>query len=173
MSSEELPIVNKVDNSGLITIDLEEFFPKEEIISFDIADFLFERLLLKEKDFRQALESYDWKKLSGKTIAIHCSEDAIVPLWAYMLVQTHAFKNNVKSEIGTRKDVEEKITCKNIENNIRAENYIDKRVVVKGCGEKNLSENAYLALGKIILPACKSLMYGEPCSTVPIYKKQK
>ncbi len=168
---ENKEIVNKVANSGLITIDLEDFFPKEHVVEIDIKDFLFEEIILKEKDYRNYLKEIDWEQFAGKIIAVFCSEDAIIPRWAYMLVAMHANPYTQEVYFGNRESVIQQVIFKRIYSQIHAEDYKDKRVVIKGCGDRLISENVYVAITNILMPVVKSLMYGEPCSTVPIYKK--
>ena len=164
-------IVNKVAESGIITLNLEDFYPKEEILVFDLKDHLFRGLILREKDFRAALLSTDWEYYKNKNVAVTCSADAIIPVWAYMLVASYL--QSVASEVFVG-DTESLITFvlqKNIEA-IDAQAFTDKRVVIKGCGDIKIPENAFLSITTKLRPFVKSIMYGEPCSTVPIYKKK-
>lgn len=162
---------NKVAESGIITLNLENYFPKEDLCSFDIKDFLFMEMLLKEKEFRSSLETHNWEQYQNKHVAIFCSTDAIIPMWAYMLVTTRlsVFAKSVFE--GTKEELFKKLFIENIMA-IDAVDFEDKRVVVKGCGEKEVSPYAYTAITNKLLPKVKSLMYGEPCSTVPVYKKK-
>jgi hypothetical protein len=165
-------IVNKVSESGLITIDLEEFYPNEETVVFDMKDHLFMGLILKEKDFREAMKSLDIAPYEGKNVALTCSADAIIPIWAYMLVVSYL--EPVANEIvfGDSDFLHKTIFLQNIAK-INPADYEDKRVVIKGCGELPISETAYVAVTSLLRPVAKSIMYGEPCSTVPIYKKPR
>jgi len=168
--SEE--IKNKVAESGLVSIDLEKFLPaKEEIAVFDLKDFLFMGMILKEKDFREALKQQDWEKYKNKNVAITCTADAIIPVWAYMLVTTYL--QPVAKEIiaGSEKELHKSLLLKNI-SSINATEFADKRIVLKGCGETPIDDFAYAEATRILLPVAKSIMYGEPCSTVPVYKKK-
>lgn len=165
-------IINKVAQSGLITLDLEKYYPTEEIIEFDLKDYLFMELILKEKDFREALASMDWTTYENKYVAIHCSTEAIIPLWAYMLATTYLQPLAKEVIYGTKENVLDQILLKNI-NAIDPKEYDEKRVVVKGCGDKKIPEAAYVAISGLLTPVAKSIMYGEPCSTVPIYKAAK
>jgi hypothetical protein len=162
---------NKVAESGIITLNLENYFPKEEICTFDIKDFLFMEMLLKEKEFRSSLENHDWEQYQNKQVALFCSTDAIIPMWAYMLVASRL--SSIASSVfeGTKEELFKKLFIENIGaiNTIELE---DKRVVIKGCGEKEILPYAYTAITNHLLPVVKSLMYGEPCSTVPVYKKK-
>ncbi len=164
--------VNKVADSGIITLDLEAYYPKEEIVLFDMKDYLFMGLILKEKDFREALKTLDTSVYRDKIAAITCSADAVIPMWAYMLAAS-ALQPIVKEIVFGNADIAKKnILLKNIAT-IQATDYQDKRVVIKGCGEEPVSEEAYIEITKILRPVAKSIMYGEPCSTVPVFKKER
>ncbi len=165
-------ITNKVANSGLITIDLEDFYPKQHVAEIDITDFLFEAIILKEKDYRKSLEEIDWEIYTDKIIAVFCSEDAIIPKWAYMLVAMHAAPYTTQVYFGNREHVLEEAFLTAIQTKIDPEEYKDKRVVIKGCSDREVSEKIYVAITNMLMPVVKSLMYGEPCSTVPIYKRK-
>ncbi len=164
-------IVNKVAESGLITINLEDYLPQEECVLFDLRQFLFMDLILKEKDFRQALKEFDWESFQNKYVSVYCSADVIIPLWAYML--SAVYLQPVAKEVfyGSIESMQENILLKAIEN-IPPEKFSEKRVVIKGCGDMNIPASAYLAITKRLMPFVKSLMYGEPCSTVPVFKKK-
>jgi len=165
-------IVNKVAESGLVTIDLEKYLPqKEEIAVFDLKDFLFMGLILKEKDFREALKQYDWEKYRNKNVAITCTADAIIPVWAYMLVTTYLQPVAKETIVGDEKEIYKSVFLKNI-SSITASEFFDKRIVLKGCGETPIDDFAYAEATRKLLPVAKSIMYGEPCSTVPVYKKK-
>lgn len=162
---------NKVAESGIITINLEDFLPIDPIISFDIKDFLFMEMLLKEKDFRASLENHDWEQYRDKHVAIFCSTDAIVPMWAYMLIATRLSLVAKSVYEGSQEELFKKLFIENI-SSMKADGFEDKRVVIKGCGEKEIPAYAYTAISNQLLPKVKSLMYGEPCSTVPVFKKK-
>jgi hypothetical protein len=164
-------IVNKVAESAITTIDLEDYYPKEETAVFDLKDHLFMGLILKEKDFRAALQAFDWEQFRNKNVAITCSADAIIPMWAYMLVASNIQPVAKEVVFGTEAEVASAVLLKNIQK-INGEVYTDKRVVVKGCGELAIPEKAYVAITAILRPYVKSIMYGEPCSTVPIFKRK-
>jgi len=164
-------IINKVAESGLITIDLESFFPVDEIVGFDLRDFLFMGLILKEKDFREALTAFDWENMRSKKVAIYCSADAIIPLWAYMLVSSYLQPVAKLVFSGTPEELKKQEFIKNIQQ-LDATIFEDKRVVVKGCGDMEIGEYAFVEITNKLRPVVKSLMYGEPCSTVPVYKKR-
>ena len=165
-------IVNKVAESGLISFDLENYYPKANRIIFDLKDYLFMGLILKEKDFRAALMQIDWNAYKDADVAVTCSADAIIPMWAYMLVA--GYLEPVAKEIvfGTEQELINNILLKNIEA-IDVREFTDQRIVVKGCGDIAIPEAAFVAITKKLRPVAKSIMYGEPCSTVPIYKKPK
>ena len=165
-------IINKVAGSGLITIDLEEFYPKGERVLFDIKPLLFHELILKEKDFREFIKQHDWKGYHGKMVAITCTADAIVPTWAFMLVSIALEPFAKKIIFGTLETLEA-ILFNEALRSMTFSDYQDKRVVIKGCGNLPVSTNAYVELVKELRPYAKSIMYGEPCSTVPLYKAPK
>jgi hypothetical protein len=166
------PLVNRVAESGLITINLEEFFPKEEVAVFDVKDYLFMELILKEKDFRAALEVHNWSQYQGKNLIVYCSADAIIPVWAYMLVAAYAepFANRVFQ--GDEATFYKVIFSEAI-NKIDAAQYDQKRIVIKGCSDKPVPASAYVELTQKLRPFAQSIMYGEPCSTVPIFKRPR
>ena len=164
-------IVNKVAGSGLVTLDLEKYMPENGIVTFDLKDHLFMGLILKEKDFREALKNMDWLPYQNKYVAITCSADAVIPVWAYMLVTTYLQPIAKDVYLGTETEFQKHLFLKNI-SNIETEQFRDQRIVVKGCGEVPVDNYAYAAVTKILLPVAKSIMYGEPCSTVPVYKKK-
>ena len=166
------PLVNRVAASGLITINLEDFFPAEEVVVFDIKDYLYMELILKEKDFRTALKEHDWEQYSDKNLLVYCSTDAIVPVWAYMLVTAYAepfakrifqgdeenfYKNHFSAALAE----------------LNGADYEQKRIVIKGCSNKPVPPAAYVELTRILRPYAQSIMYGEPCSTVPIFKRPR
>ncbi len=164
-------MTNKVSESGILTVDLEEYYPKDETIVFDLKDYLFMGLILKEKDFREALKNLDLTPYINKNVALTCTADAIIPMWAYMLVSSYLQPVAKNVVFGNADFLHQTLFLKNIAT-INPENYTDKRVVIKGCGDLHVSENAYVAITQLLRPVAKSIMYGEPCSTVPIYKKK-
>jgi hypothetical protein len=164
-------IINKVAQSQLITLDLETFYPTDEIVEFDLKPHLFMELILKEKEFRAAMQTFDWSIYQHKTVAVTCTADAIIPMWAYMLVASYLQPVAKDIQYGNVDKVKEQLFVQKIES-LDVSEYVDKRVVVKGCGDIPIGEFAYLAITKKLMPVTKSLMYGEPCSTVPIYKKK-
>ena len=165
------PIINKVAESGLISLDLTHFIPSAEIVLFDIKQYLFMELILKEKDFRAALASADLSIYQDKIVGIYCSTDAIIPMWANMLIASALQPFAKAIYFGDENKVREQILLEGI-SQIDPTEYIDQRVVVKGCGETPVGESAYIAITNKLRPVVKSIMYGEPCSTVPVYKKK-
>jgi hypothetical protein len=165
------PFINKVAESGIITIDLEKWYPKGETKVFDLKDHLYMGMILKEKDFREALKSLDWEQYKGKLVAVTCSADAIIPVWAYMLSASYLEPVAKEIVMGDEKELHKILFLKNI-SAIDVNDYADKRVVIKGCGETPIADYVYMEITKKLRPVVKSLMYGEPCSTVPIYKKK-
>jgi hypothetical protein len=165
-------MINKVAESGIITLDLEDHYPKTGIMLFDLKEFLFMGLILKEKDYREALKNYDFTVFQNQYVGITCSADAIIPMWAFMLATSYIqpFANAVF--FGDEATVKEKVFLQNIAT-LKPADFTDQRVVIKGCGELPISEGAYIAVTEILRPVAKSIMYGEPCSTVPIYKKPR
>jgi hypothetical protein len=164
-------IVNKVANSGLITIDLENYLPPGEVVTFDLKDHLFMGLILKEKDFREALKNLDWSVYQDKYVAITCTADAIIPAWAYMLVVTYLQNIAKDVYVGTSTEMQKHLLLKNIAA-IDVNEFADQRIVIKGCGDASIDSFAYAEVTKVLLPVVKSIMYGEPCSTVPVFKKK-
>lgn len=167
----EHAIVNKVAESGIVTLNLEDFYPKGEIVLFDLKEFLFMSLILKEKDYRSALQNINWQQYSGKYVAVTCTADAIIPTWAYMLAASNLQPVVKAVFFGDEKTLISNMLLENI-SNINPRDFTDKRVVVKGCGDLPIPENAYVAITVKLRPFAKSIMYGEPCSTVPVYKKK-
>lgn len=164
--------VNKVAESGIITLNLEDFYPKEQTVLFDMKDHLFMGLILKEKDFRETMSSLDLEPYREKNVALTCTADAVIPVWAYMLVVSYLQPVAKEIIFGDADFVHKTIFLRNI-SMIHVDDYTDKRVVIKGCGELPVTEAAYVAITGLLRPVVKSIMYGEPCSTVPIYKKPK
>jgi hypothetical protein len=165
------PIINKVAESGLITLDPENYYPKGERALFDLKDHLFMGMILKEKDFREALKNIDWTQYQDKNVGITCSVDAIIPVWAYMLVASYLQPYAREIVMGDDKELQKTLFLKNI-SSINVEGFSDKRVVIKGCGETPIPDYIYMELTRMLRPVAKSIMYGEPCSTVPVFKKK-
>jgi hypothetical protein len=168
--SEE--IINKVSQSELLTLDPEQFYPKEKVRIFDLKPFLFMELILKEKDFRAAMLATDWSAYDKEIVGVYCSADAIIPVWAYMLVTSYLEPYASEIIMGDETAVLRQVMTDRIRA-INPEDYRDKPVVIKGCGDKPVGDFAYLELTKLLRPFARSIMYGEPCSTVPIYKKPR
>lgn len=164
-------IVNKVAESGIVSLDLEHFLPQKPIVVFDLKDYLFMGLILKEKDFRASLLTIDWSQYEGKHVAITCSADAVIPMWANMLVASYLQPVAASVGFGTEQGRRAELLLEEIRK-IDVAAYLDKRVVVKGCGENPIPEAAYVSITEKLRAVAKSIMYGEPCSTVPIYKKK-
>ncbi|SOU85944.1 DUF2480 family protein [Tenacibaculum dicentrarchi] len=164
-------IINKVANSQLITIDLEDFYPEGNRIVFDIKDWLYEELILKEKDFREQVKNHNWSQYQGGYIALSCSVDAIIPSWAYLLLTTKLTEFAKKVVVGNL-ELLETVLFNDIITNLNTTEYQDKRLIIKGCSNKSIPQSAYTLLVSKIQPICKSIMFGEACSTVPLFKKK-
>ena len=165
-------IVNRVANSALITIDLADYAPSQSIAVLDVKDFLFQEIILKEKEFRANLKEFDFSIYQDKIVAINCSSDAIVPMWAFMLVTSYL--KGIASEIhfGKKEDVFQQIFTANIDA-IDSTEFENKKVIVKGCGSVPLSESLYIAITQKLQNNVSSLMFGEACSAVPVFKNKK
>ncbi len=164
-------IVNKVALSGLVTIDLAKYAPTEDITVYDIKDNLFHGLILREKDFRDFVKENDWSIYHGKDVAITCSTDAIVPTWAYMILSNKIAPYAKSINFGNIDEVRNILFLQAIDQ-IDYEQYTDQRVVVKGCGDIAIPEGAFVRFTAKLSTVVKSIMYGEPCSTVPVYKRK-
>ena len=164
-------IINKVSDSALFILNLEDYYPTDEIAIFDMKDYLFMGLILKEKDFRESLKNLDISSYNNKIVAVTCSADAIIPIWAYMLVASYLQPTARELFFGSEEQTKNNQLIKNIKA-LPLADFIDKRVVIKGCGELPIGEAAYMEATQLLRPVAKSIMYGEPCSTVPIYKKK-
>jgi hypothetical protein len=162
-------IINKVANSGIVSIDLEDFYISGERVTFDIKPHLFQELILKEKDFREFIKTNDWSIYTNKLVGIICTADAIVPTWAYMLISIALEPFAKKIFFGNLEEMESLLFAEEF-SKIKAADYKDARIVIKGCGDKHIPINAFVQLTGILKPVAKSIMYGEPCSTVPLYK---
>ncbi len=166
------PIINKVELSGIITIDLEDFYPQGERVLLDIKDQLFQGLILREKDFRDFVKNEDWNKYTDKYVALTCSADAIVPTWAYMLLTTQ-LEPVVKKVVFGNLETLETILYNEALGNLNINDYKNARIVIKGCGNLPVPKAAYVEITRLLRPVAKSIMYGEACSTVPLYKQAK
>jgi hypothetical protein len=168
---EEELIINKVAKSGLVTLDLEDYYHPGERLVYDLKDNLFMGLILKEKDLREFLKTHDWSQYAGKNVAVVCSEDAIVPTWAYMLLTLHLQPHAHTVVFGDLAALNDKLYYEAIAR-INPEDYRGARVVIKGCSKYPVPTAAYVEISRLLQPVVQSLMFGEPCSTVPLYKKK-
>lgn len=168
----ENEIINRVASSPLVTIDLEDYYHKGEREVYDLAQNLFQGMILREKDLREFVKEHDWSRYEGKNVALTCSEDAIVPTWAYMLLATKLEGVANKVVFGSVETLEYALYQEAI-GKIDPEEFSDKPVVIKGCGKLPVPDSAYVELTMLLKPYVKSIMYGEPCSTVPLYKKTR
>lgn len=165
-------LVNKVAQSGLISINLEDWFPKYEIVEMDIKQFLFQGLILKEKDFRESISQLDWSQYQNNVLCVYCSTDAIIPVWAYMLIAVQSEPYVDSLYFGTKESyISHYYSIKIKELDVKA--YADGRLVIKGCGDLPVPASAYMDLTARLVPVAKSIFYGEPCSTVPVFKQKK
>jgi hypothetical protein len=168
----EKDIINRVASSPLVTFDLEELFQPGERILLDIKDQLFQELILKEKDFRNFIKNTDWSSYKNKFVAVTCSADAIIPHWAYMLL-TSVLQPHTKTIVfGTLDDLETKIFSDQLLQ-VNWDKFKDAKVVVKGCSKVNVPAAVYVEATRLLMPWASSIMFGEPCSTVPVYKKSR
>jgi hypothetical protein len=164
-------IINKVAQSGLITVDLEEYYQPGERVLLDIKDKLFQGMILREKDFRDFIKNEDWEKYRDKYVAVTCSADAIVPTWAYMLLSVQLEPVAKKIVFGDLETLETILYHEKLKE-LDLEKFRDARIVIKGCGNLPVPKSAYVELTRLLRPVAKSIMYGEPCSTVPLYKRK-
>ena len=165
-------IINKVANSVLEVFDLEDYYPIGTRTQIDISQWLYEGFLLKEKDFREALKNHDWTQYQGHFVAIHCSTDAIIPAWASILVASHVLPFVGKAVLGNLSDLETSM-YQELLSKIDYSVYQDKPVIIKGCSKKPVPESAYILAIQHLQPVAKSIMYGEACSAVPLFKRTK
>ncbi|MDC9723231.1 MAG: DUF2480 family protein [Urechidicola sp.] len=165
-------IKNRVAESKLVTIDLEDYYPQGERVVFDIKDWLFQELILKEKDFRNEVNNHDWSQYKNQYVALTCSVDAIIPSWAYLLIASKLSSFTKRVVVGVLKDLETSI-YQNIISALPTDDYKDKPIIIKGCANKPIPETAYIQLISKLIPVAKSVMYGEACSTVPLFKSIK
>jgi hypothetical protein len=164
-------IINKVAQSGLLTLDLEDYYPREEVAVFDLKPLLFREVILKEKEFRAGLQDMDWSRYAGRILAVTCTVDAIIPAWAYMLVAASARPFARHIVLGDPRTALQQTFLANLQT-VDLDTYADKRVIIKGCGDLALGPFAYLEITRLLQPVVKSIMYGEACSNVPVYKKK-
>lgn len=166
------PLVNRVANSGLITIDLDDFIHSNEIVELDLAQFLRGGMVLVEKEFRAHLKEFDWEGLKPNPIAVSCSTDAIIPMWAYMLLASYLQTVTTNYYLGSKSEMLEANFITELAN-WDLTRFQDQKVIIKGCGSGLLGPRSYNAISQYLLPVVSSLMFGEACSSVPIYKKPK
>lgn len=164
-------LVNKVAASGLITINLEDFYPKMDIVQFDIKQYLFMELILKEKEFREALAEINWSSYTDKVVCVFCSTDAIIPVWAYMLISSYAQPFAKMVYLGNQDEFIKAYFSKTIDE-LDYTKFEHQRIVIKGCSDKPVPPSAYLEITNKLRPIAQSIFYGEPCSTVPIFKRK-
>lgn len=165
-------IINKVSNSKLITIDLEELYPEGERVLFDIKDWLFDHIILKEKDFRASVKSHDWSRYENTYVALTCSVNAIIPSWAYLLLSSKLAPYSKKIVVGNLELLETSL-FQDIIQNLSIESFKEKPIIIKGCAQKPIPPSAFSMLIHKLQPIAKSIMYGEACSTVPLFKKKQ
>lgn len=168
--SEE--IINRVTNSSLMTIDLEDLYPQGDRVLLDISKWLEEGFILREKDFRESVQKHDWQQYENSYVALTCKTDAIIPSWAYMLITTELAKYAKKIVVG---DLEllETVIFQEIISILDVQKFKDKPVIIKGCSDKPIPETAQVQLIEKLLPTARTIMFGEACSTVPLYKRKK
>lgn len=166
----ENEIINRVANSKLVTFNLEDHYPEGKRILFDISKWLLEGIVLKESDFRTSVKEHDWSQYQGTYVALDCSTDAIVPGWAYLLVSLQLAPYTKKTVVGTL-DTLESILFAEIIPTLDLSALQDRPVIIKGCAHKPIPQNAYVLLAAKLQPVAKSIMYGEACSSVPLFKR--
>jgi len=164
-------IINKVAASGLITINLEEIYPEGIRYMVDIAPQLWQGIALREKDFREWIKNYDWEQYREGYVAVFCSVDAIIPHWAYMLVMSSLTGVARLAIVGTPRELESAL-FRQVVMTLQPEDFRDARVVIKGCSDREVPVSAYSDLVSHLQPVVRSLMFGEPCSTVPVFKRK-
>lgn len=165
-------IVNKVKQSKLETVDLEKFLEGEIVRELDLKQFLFREMILKEKDFRENIEKYDWSRYDNTWTALYCSTDAIIPSWAWMLITAYLLPHAKEIVYGTESDARQALLINKVED-FDWEKYRDKFVLLKGCSKAKVPAGAYLEATKKLIPVAGKLMYGEACSNIPIYRKSR
>ena len=165
-------IINRVANSQLVTINLEDYYPEGKRVLFDIKDWLYEGFVLKEKDFRNQVKDFDWSQFKDHYVALTCSSDAIIPAWAFMLLSIQLAPYTKKTIIGSLELLETSI-YQDVLNELNITEFKDKPIIIKGCSNKPVPQNAYILLANKLKPIAKSIMYGEACSAVPLYKSKQ
>ena len=171
MKTQEAPLINRVAESGLITLELEKFYPPGEWVEINLSNYLFKGLILKEREFRAQLAETDWELYSDKNVFVHCATDAIVPPWAWMLLSKNLIGKARSIGFGPRESVVEKLMIQNMEQNLNHEQYSNERILIKGCSSRRIPVGVYMYVTQKLMPVVKSLMYGEACSNVPVYKQ--
>lgn len=166
------PIANKVEKSGIFTLDLAEWFPTEPVVGLDIKPWLVQEIMLQERPFREHVAQHDWEQYAHKRVAVYCSADAIIPFWAYMLIASRLQPEATEVYQGTPEALLTHYYRDQIQG-LDPETYRDKRLVIKGCGDLPVPPGAYMEIVMRLQPFVKTIMYGEPCSTVPVYKKPR
>lgn len=164
-------IVNRVEKSGLITVDLEKVIGKLEVHEYDLSIHLFQGLVLKEKDFRKQIKETNWADYEGQNVHIVCSVDAIVPIWAYMLVLSKLEAVTSLTVVGSEDDLKKKLISNKL-SELDLSQFENAKIVVKGCGDEEIPLFAYGEVMRLLMPVASSIMFGEPCSTVPLFKKR-
>ncbi len=164
-------IINKIENSGIITVDLETYKPSGDIVTIDIRDQLWQGMVLKEEPFRAWVKDTDWSQYKGKHVGLYCSEDAIIPVWAYMLIASKLEGISESTTLGQNLKILENHYRTTIQN-LDSEDFVDAKIMIKGCG-KDVPSSAYLDFVSLVQPIAKSIMYGEPCGAVPVWKKAR
>ncbi|WP_026450891.1 DUF2480 family protein [Aequorivita capsosiphonis] len=165
-------IINRVANSKLMTFNLEDLYPTGERVAFDISSWLLEGIVLREKDFRDKANTHDWSQYQDKYVALFCSTDAIVPGWAFLLLSLHLAPFTKKVAIGNLEELES-ILFAELLKDLDVSEYNDKPIIIKGCAHKPIPQNAYVLLAQKLQPIAKSILYGEACSSVPLFKKKQ
>jgi len=169
---EVKPIINRVAQSGLITLDLEDYFPKqEEVVAVDLKNFLFKELILREAEFREMVKNTDWKKYEGRYVVLYCSSNAIIPMWAYMVLSAQLSVYAKDVACSSVEHATEIFLYRNLAK-LKPEDFKNQRVIVKGCGDRKIPEAAFVQIAEQLSKVVRSLMYGEACSSVPVFKNQ-
>ncbi|WP_250433355.1 DUF2480 family protein [Hanstruepera flava] len=164
-------IINRVANSKLVTLDLEDYYPSGERVLFDISNWLYEGIVLREIDFRTHVKNYDWSPYQNKYVAVYCSTDAIIPAWAYMLISIALQPYSKLTVVGNLETLET-VIYQDIINHLDMSDFKDKPVIIKGCSKKPVPLNAYNMISSKLKPIAKSVMFGEACSNVPLFKRK-
>lgn len=165
-------IVNRIAKSKLVTVNLEQFYPEGERVLFDLKDWLYEEFVLREKEFRSSVKEHNWSQYEGKYVALTCSTDAIIPAWAFMLITTELQPYAKRTVLGKLEELETNI-YQEIIAEMQVEEFRDLPLIIKGCSNKPVPESAYIQLVQKLQPVAKSMMFGEACSSVPLYKKKR